>query len=145
MTPFDRSKSLQEIDGDDWGEPSYPSHLVTECHRLRRVPLCDFTIEDLRIMIGQNIGLPHLVPLALEVLHVDPFAGGAYYPCDLLVSVLRADVQFWQRRPELREQLVTLTERTVDLFPGRPDVASETVTAAVTRAFDAFKQRQTAV
>jgi hypothetical protein len=52
---FDRAKSLQELEGHDWGDPSYDSHLVTECHRLHRIPLCDFTVEDLRITIGQNI------------------------------------------------------------------------------------------
>lgn len=91
---FERSKSLQELDGQDWGEPTFDSHLVTECHRLRRVPLRDFTVEDLRITIGQQIGLDYLIPLALERLEDDPFAEGAYYPCDLLVSVLRAEVRF---------------------------------------------------
>lgn len=62
---FDRSKTLQELEQSDWGEPEFDSHLVTTCHRLRRVPLDQFTVEDLRIMIGQNIGLPFLVPMAV--------------------------------------------------------------------------------
>jgi hypothetical protein len=37
--PFDRNKSLQQLEGEDWGEPTYDSHLVTGCHRLHRVPL----------------------------------------------------------------------------------------------------------
>jgi len=57
LEQFDRSKSLQQFDGQDWGEPTYPSHLVRECRRFRRVPLCNFTAEDLRIAIGQNVGL----------------------------------------------------------------------------------------
>jgi hypothetical protein len=84
---------------------------------LRRVPLCDFTTEDLRITIGQNIGLEYLVPLALERLDGNPFTPGAYYPCDLLVSVLRSDMKFWQRRGKLRERLVTIAERAIGLFP----------------------------
>jgi hypothetical protein len=143
MRQFDRSKSLQQLDGQDWGEPTYHSHLVIECHRLRRVPLRDFTVEDLRITIGQNIGLEYLVPLALERLRDDPFAEGAYYPCDLLVSVLRSDAKFWQRHPELREQLVAIAERAIDLFPTRPDIASKIVTNAVARAYSEFRERQT--
>jgi hypothetical protein len=65
---LDRSKSLQQFDGEDWGEPTFDSHLVSECHRLHRVPLRDFTVEDLRITIGQQIGLDYLIPLALERL-----------------------------------------------------------------------------
>ena len=57
MSDFDRSKTLQQLEGSDWGDPTYDSHLVTECHRLRRVPLREFTVEKLRIMIGQQIGL----------------------------------------------------------------------------------------
>jgi hypothetical protein len=38
----DASKSLQELEGTDWGEPDYPSHLVKTCHRLRRKPLQEF-------------------------------------------------------------------------------------------------------
>jgi len=138
----DRSKSLQQLDGEDWGEPTFDSHLVSECHRLHRVPLRDFTIEDLRITIGQDIGLEHLVPLALERLHDDPFAEGAYYPCDLLVSVLRAEARFWQSHPELRERLVAITERAISLFPTVPDIASKTVTREVKRAYEEFQRRQ---
>jgi hypothetical protein len=141
----DRNKSLQQLDGQDWGEPTFDSHLVTECHRLHRVPLRDFTAEDLRITIGQNIGLEHLVPLALERLHDDPFAEGAYYPCDLLVSLLGGEAQFWQSHLELREQLVAITERAIEMFPTVPDVASKTVTRTVRRAYDEFQRRQKTV
>jgi hypothetical protein len=143
MTAFDHSKSLQDIDGQDWGEPTYTSRLVTECHRLRRVPLCDFTAENLRIMIGQNIGLEHLLPLALERLHDDPVAEGGYYPCDLLVNVLRSDAGFWRDHPELREQLIELTERAVALFPSRPDVVTKAVARAVAHVFNEFKHGKT--
>ena len=87
MSDFDRSKSLQHLEGQDWGEPTYDSHLVTECHRLRRIPLRDFTAENLRIMIGQQIGLPYLIPLALEMLRGDPFTAGDLYEGDLLAAV----------------------------------------------------------
>ena len=141
----DRNKSLQQLDGQDWGKPTFDSYLVTECHRLRRVPLRDFTVEDLRITIGQNIGLEHLVPLALERLHDDPFAEGAYYPCDLLVSLLGAEARFWQSHSELRHQMLAITERAIALFPTVPDVAGKTVTRAVRRAYDEFQKRQTTV
>jgi hypothetical protein len=141
----DRNKSLQQLDGQDWGEPTFDSHLVTECHRLHRVPLRDFSVEDLRITIGQDIGLEHLVPLALERLHDDPFAEGAYYPCDLLVSVLGAEARFWTSHRELRHQLIVISERAISLFPTVPDVASKTVTRAVTRAYEEFQRRHTLV
>jgi hypothetical protein len=145
MKQFDRSKSLQQLEGEDWGEPTYHSHLVKECHRLRRVPLCDFTVEDLRIMIGQDIGLEYLVPLALERLQAEPYAEGDFYPGDLLVDVLHSDAQFWRRRQELRQQLVALTERAIGSAMILPVNAGETERKYIVQAYDEFKKRLTAV
>ena len=138
---FDRSKSLQQLEGRDWGEPTFDSHLVTECHRLHRVPLSDFTVEDLRITIGQDIGLEYLLPLALERLQDDPFAEGAHYPCDLLVSVLGAKSQFWRAHPELQDRLVGIADRALSAFPDMTDIEYETVVEAVTTAYEKFKKK----
>ena len=57
----DTSKSLNELIGDLESDATYSSALVTTCVNLYRKPLKDFTIENLRVMIGQNIGagIPH--------------------------------------------------------------------------------------
>src|SRR5216683_695613 len=114
----EKRKSLQELEGQDWGEGDYPSYLVRTCHALRRKPLRDFTVEDLRIMIGQNIGLEYLVPLAIERLQRDPFAAGDFYPGDLLGSVLKVQSSFWQQRPDLRQAVAAI----VALIPDFPDI-----------------------
>ncbi|QDU47758.1 contact-dependent growth inhibition system immunity protein [Gimesia panareensis] len=96
-TNFDRRKSLQELEGEDWGEPeASDTSLVKTCMRLRRVPLQDFTTENLRIMIGQKISLFFLVPLALELLEKDPLADGDCYSGDLLNAVLAVPEAFWK-------------------------------------------------
>lgn len=105
------NKTLQELEGNDWGKPTYNSHLVVSCHRLRRVPLKDFTVEDLRLMIGQKIGLPYLVPLALDLLGGNPLAKGDMYPGDLLNNVFRLPDQFWAKHPELRQKLDKIVEQ----------------------------------
>ena len=105
-----REKSLQELEGEDWGEPSHPSHLVTECHRLRRVPLQEFGPEDLRIMIGQQIGEEYLVPLALEQLAANPWISGDLYDGDLLVSVLGLPHSYWQQHPQQEQRFRAVVE-----------------------------------
>jgi hypothetical protein len=115
---FDRSKSLQQLDGQDWGEPTYDSHLVTECHRLRRVPLSQFDVEDLRIMIGQHISLEYLIPIALEQLRAVPLAEGDYYSGDLLSAVLRAGRDVWQQHPEWRSEVAAIAQRTAPYVAG---------------------------
>lgn len=43
------------------GEPTYPSYVVTNSHRLRHKPLREFTTEDLRFMLTQQNSLPVLI------------------------------------------------------------------------------------
>ncbi|MEC7783420.1 MAG: contact-dependent growth inhibition system immunity protein [Bacteroidota bacterium] len=94
-----RKKSLENLEKDYLGESNFESHLVKTCHQLRQKPLKEFNIEDLRIMIGQNIGLKFLVPLALENLKQDMLAQGDYDEGDLLKSILTSEKEFWDLEP----------------------------------------------
>ena len=105
LAKLDLNKSLQELENCDWGEPTNDSQLIVTCHKLRRVPLKLFNVENLRIMIGQNIGLHFLVPLALKHLHAYPLAQGDFYPGDLLVSLLRVETNFWTQHPDYCEEI----------------------------------------
>lgn len=103
---FDRRKSLQELEGEDWGEPEVSdSSLIKTCMCLRRVPLQDFTTENLRMMIGQKISLFFLVPLALETLDQDPLSEGHFYAGDLLNAVLSVPESYWRLHTEQCEVL----------------------------------------
>jgi len=104
-------RTLDELDPPAWGPPSFPSQLAKTCHALRRKPLGDFEAGDLRIMIGQGIGLQWLVPLALDVLEQDPLISGTFYDGDLLAAVCRIDVEFWQDHPNAVEQAKTLVSK----------------------------------
>jgi contact-dependent growth inhibition (CDI) system CdiI-like immunity protein len=105
---FDLNRSLQELEGIDWGEPSYESSLVITCHRLHKTPLKDFKVEDLRRMIGQQISLTYLAPLALRELCKCPYADGDLYEGALLNAVLGIEAAFWSQRPDLATELITL-------------------------------------
>jgi hypothetical protein len=95
-----KNKSLENLEKDIWNEPEYSSHLVTTCHKLRKKQLKDFDIEDLRIMVGQNIGLNFLIPLAIEELKQNILAEGDFYAGDLLNSVLTSETIYWKREKE---------------------------------------------
>src|SRR6266513_2042283 len=95
-TIFDRTKTLEQLENSDWSEPEYDSYLVTTMYRLRRKPLNEFTVEDLRIMIGQHIGLRYLIPFAIERLSEDPLVAGDFYRGDLLKNVLSVQPDFWR-------------------------------------------------
>lgn len=124
---FDRTKSLQELEQHDWGEPTYDSYLVTTIHSLRRKPLNQFAVEDLRIMIGQKIGLPFLLPLAVEHLEAEPLVAGDLYPGDLLSAVVGVDEAFWLEHRSLLERIRKIVDRLRAGVPLSDDFDSETV------------------
>lgn len=112
-----RFKSIQALEKDHWPEPTYDSHLVTRCHALRKIPLNEFTIEDLRIMIGQQISLPYLVPLAIERLKENILAEGDFYPGDLLINITQIPIVFWDTHPSLNlgvKELILCNRKLLD-------------------------------
>lgn len=98
--------TLEELDGERWGEPNFNSHVVTTCHAARRKPLRTLTPEELRLVIGQGIGLPWLVPLALNLLVEEPFRCASLYPGDLLASVVRVPANYWAEHPAEKAHLL---------------------------------------
>jgi hypothetical protein len=52
-------------------------------------------------MIGQDVGLAHLIPLAIERLVEDPLIAGDFYRGDLLKQVLSVKREFWKEHKEL--------------------------------------------
>jgi hypothetical protein len=82
---------------------------------LRRRPLNELTTEDLRLLIGQNIGLPYLLPLALEVLRDNPMAAGDFYEGDLLSAVLTRNPAIWTEHPELGRAFRVIASELTDL------------------------------
>ncbi|MDN3582222.1 contact-dependent growth inhibition system immunity protein [Mucilaginibacter flavus] len=104
-----RFKSLQNLEKIDVpNSTAGASHLVKRSLTLLSTPLNKYTTEDLRLMIGQGLGLPYLVPLAIEKLGEDLFAEGDYYPGDLLSNVLNVGNSFWINNAELRSEVVNL-------------------------------------
>jgi hypothetical protein len=102
------------LEKTDWGPPTFDSSLVRRCHALRKKAVDEFTVEDLRIMIGQQISLEFLFPLAVNVIEANPLAEGDYYPGDLLASVLRVDKADWERWQDLHQRVVSVVTRLSD-------------------------------
>ena len=104
ISGIDRSKSLQDLENSDWGNPeSGETSMIARCLQLRRTPLEQLTTDDLRLMIGQKISPPHLVPLCIEHMERDPLVEATFFRGDLLEALLRLDEEFWKHhRDSLR-------------------------------------------
>ncbi|MEY2244000.1 contact-dependent growth inhibition system immunity protein [Streptomyces sp. BF23-18] len=116
--PLHRDRSLEELEGDRRPAPSADdTRLVATALALRRRPIGELTVEDLRLLIGQDIGLPYLLPLALEVLRRNPMAEGHMYEGDLLSAVLTRDSAAWTTFPEVGRELRVIVSKLTGLDP----------------------------
>ncbi|MEV5734102.1 contact-dependent growth inhibition system immunity protein [Streptomyces sp. NPDC052292] len=113
-----RDRSLQELERDRWSAPSGDeTRLMATVRELRRKPIGGLTVEDMRLLIRQNVGLAHLLPLAVEVLRSDPLAEGDMYEGDLLAAVLTRDAGVWIDYPELRREVRSIVSELADVSP----------------------------
>lgn len=93
--------TLDELDPSESGAPPKDAPgVIHRAHELRRKPLDTLTVEELRTLITAEVGLPHVVPLAIRHLQDNPLAEGAYYAGDLLEALLRVDAQYWREHSE---------------------------------------------
>ena len=104
-----KQKLLETLEKKDEGTTSVEySSLVNNVLKLRKIPLDQISVENLRLMIGQNVGLRYLIPLSLDILKDDLFAEGDFYPGDLFQNVLKVPNVFWVEHVELWNNLNAL-------------------------------------
>ncbi|MFG3296598.1 contact-dependent growth inhibition system immunity protein [Streptomyces sp. NPDC048179] len=114
----ERERCLEELERDRWpAPPAGASRLAVTVHALRRRPVGELSVEDLHLMIGQNVGLAHLLPLAVEILRDDPMAQGDLYEGDLLSAVLTKPAA-WNELPGARRELGVAVSGLTGLPPG---------------------------
>ena len=102
-------QSLEILERQSWGEAlNAPTNLVRRCIELRKIPIADFSASDLRLMIGQQFGLPYLIPIAIEKLQGNLLVEADYYEGDLLSTVLDIDAKFWKSNPNYWTQVSKL-------------------------------------
>lgn len=109
-------KTIEELEKDVWKEIDYPTNLVRTIYLLRKKPLKAFTIEDLRICIGQNTGLQFLVPLAIEQLEKNILSEGNCYPGDLLKNLLDSEKEFWKENKNYWKKVQEIYLRNKELL-----------------------------
>ena len=112
MSEPDKSRSLEEIEDDRWGDPpADATRLVTAAYALRKLPVGALDAEGLRLLISQQIGLDTLVPLALDQVEQDPLAEGDFYPGDLLDALIRrVPDSYWQAHEDQRTRVRTVAQ-----------------------------------
>jgi len=139
---FDRSKTLTELEGDNWGEADYPSNLVVTCHRMRHKPVETLTDGEVRIAIGQQFSLPILVPLALERLEVNPLLEADFHEGDLIKSVLMVKPDFWMTHPVLWQRVDEIAQIVWSKVDAMCDSWHETIEPDLRLTYSTFVERK---
>lgn len=109
-----KQKSLENLEKKPIEIPNTNFPLINKVLKLRKIPLNELSVENIRLMIGQNEGLMYLIPLAIHVLKDDLFAEGDFYPGDLLQNVLNRPSSFWKEHKQLWENVHDLIKDRVD-------------------------------
>ncbi|MGX6745448.1 contact-dependent growth inhibition system immunity protein [Streptomyces peucetius] len=117
-----RGRTLEELESARWPAPGPTTHLVQTVHGLRRKPVGTLTPAELRLMIAQHVGLPYLLPPAMEILRNDPLVDAWFYEGDLLQAVLSAAPEAWVLLPDLSRELREI----VGSLPEVPDEVRHT-------------------
>jgi hypothetical protein len=134
-------RSLEELEGKPWRRPEQgASTVLHRCFEARKKPLSELTEADLRLLIGQDIGLVFVVPLAVSFLERDPLLEAEHYKGDLLVAVLTSSPAFFASERDLK----TRVERLIDALPiliDRLDSTDfDTTSEALDEAVGAFRR-----
>jgi len=107
-------KSLNQIENIFWEKPPQnASSLVQRCIELRNKKLSEFSLSDLRLMIGQSISLEYLIPIAIDILKENILVECDYYEGDLLLSVMGVNnvfIKYWQVNPNILQELILIIE-----------------------------------
>ena len=115
--------SLAALEGLDVAKGAYGGPRVARVSRALRVPIDALSPGEVRFLLNEGRGIPHLLPRALTALEADPFLAADGVPGDLLVTTLVAADRAWSPASPWRDQLTRVlagARRHLDAVP--PDV-----------------------
>ena len=116
--PSQDHQSLDDIEGSTWGpRPSDATTLVAAIHALRHKPVGELTAADLRLLIGQRVGLDVVLPRALALLRQSPLVEGDLYPGDLLAAALHLPEAYWREHSALLAEVRVVLASVAELPP----------------------------
>jgi hypothetical protein len=69
---------------------------------------CKFEFGDVRLLLGQGIGVPYLAPIAIEALKKQPLIETEHYCGDLLANVLRISSRFYDEHEGYKNDVISI-------------------------------------
>ncbi|MFI1187336.1 contact-dependent growth inhibition system immunity protein [Streptomyces californicus] len=116
----DETKSLEQLEGVKWpAPPPDATGLVKASYGLRKLPIGRLNAHELSRLIGQDIGVPWLLPLALDLLHgaAHDQSLGVFYDDDLLTAALTRRSHVWRSNPGWVTKMKEIISALDDISP----------------------------
>lgn len=128
-----QDKSIEELENDFWEDSNFGSYVVQTSQRARKKPLSQLSKEEVRLLIGQKIGLRYLIPVALSILREDPLVETRYFEGDLLLQLLRLSEEDWKHSGEDLESFRTLIRENLSLIRSCPEIPNDCLKDKINR------------
>ena len=113
---LNHNMSIEQLENKIYPVVTDSTRLVLKITSLRKKPIADFSIEDMRICINQNESLVYLIPLAINQLTKDILAEGDFYEGDLLMAVIKSEKAFWAENKKLWQDIISLCEKSKNVI-----------------------------
>lgn len=121
------NKSIEELENDYWEDSDYDSYVVQTCQKARKKPISQLSEEEIRLLIGQKIGLRYLIPIALSIVGENPFAEITFFEGDLLVQLLRLSYSDWKENKEELENFQIIVKENLEEIKVRREIDNELI------------------
>lgn len=112
----DMNKSIVELENWDGPDSDFDSYVVQTSQRAVKKPLNQLSLEEIRLLLSQEIGVPYVLPIAVAALEQDILQEVYYYEGDLLNAVLRLPEAFWRNAKEERNIVARLVKEHYSLI-----------------------------
>ncbi|MDE6520947.1 MAG: hypothetical protein K2K91_10950 [Ruminococcus sp.] len=104
-------KSIAELENIECVDCGIDSYVVRTSQNALKKPLNQLSIEEVRLLITQKIGVKYLLPVAVNALEDDIFQEVTYYDGDLLNAVLNLPMSFWSDNENEYEKMRVLIKK----------------------------------
>ncbi len=137
----DTRRTIEELEGIYWPEPAEErkSNIVLKSNALRKKPLKELGIEDIRVGLVQQVGIIYIVRIAIDLLTHDPMLESLNYEGEILEALLNLPRSFWLRQPLLAAEVDKLYERFEQLISDMRDSWKEICLPDIIEAYGRFR------
>lgn len=134
------NKSIEELENDYWEDSDFDSYVVQTCQKARKKPISQLSDEEIRLLIGQKIGLKYLIPIALSIVKENLFVEITFFEGDLLVQLLRLSYSDWKENKEELESFKIIVNENLEEMKARREKENELIDGVLSMGIEEEKR-----